>query len=101
MSVQGISFKNLSTKETEFQYILCVGSSGTLDIIKSLGVPFQYILCVGSSFKKVFLFFFIEVSFNTSYVSVQELDDGTLEEGKEGFNTSYVSVQVGRLAPIV
>ena len=110
-------FKRISVddykKASEFQYILCVGSSApTLYPIVSI-VWFQYILCVGSSLL-VLYFLNYSTSFNTSYVSVQAAVFGLFSSSKEVsihpmcrfkylptnkhtfdycFNTSYVSVQ--------
>ena len=75
-----------------FQYILCVGSSGICTIFVELKIVsihpmcrfktlscefeklangFQYILCVGSRIP-VLVQIYLQASFNTSYVSVQE-----------------------------
>ena len=55
---------------SEFQYILCCGSTKLIQLEKGNNQWFQYILCCGST--PILLYFFLWISnFNTSYVAVQ------------------------------
>ena len=55
---------------TEFQYILCYGSTAFRARRRVRGMEFQYILCYGST-STTFLPIYFYGNFNTSYVTVQ------------------------------
>ncbi len=75
-----------------FQYIICVGSSGTED--KSIRGGVKVSIHHMCRFKKFYeMVSSLHESFNTSYVSVQESTLSVPEIMFECFNTSYVSVQ--------
>ena len=77
---------------TEFQYILCCGSTIITDSGIRINSEFQYILCCGSTItlKRLDL---LRKYFNTSYVAVQHFLFLALLLLMQNFNISYVAVQ--------
>ena len=87
---------------SEFQYILCYGSTTQKRQQQLVEIVFQYILCYGSTVKTTYLYLFIK-NFNTSYVTVQHLYFLTYSLNNPYFNTSYVTVQpfIRRSSPYI
>ena len=70
VAVQPLLDNNKSTT-TEFQYILCCGSTKEVSGVTACTPEFQYILCCGST-AAIEIRKTAEKNFNTSYVAVQQ-----------------------------